>query len=106
MVDVYTKQEVLDLTRKYVDYVRSQVDISGAYLFGSYAKDLAREESDIDVAFITKGITGNRFNDGLEFMKMSRNYDVRIEPHLFSPEDFGTNNWFANEVLETGIRII
>jgi predicted nucleotidyltransferase len=85
--------------------VRSQVDVSGAYLFGSYAKGLAREESDIDVAFVTKGITGNSFNDGLALTKMRRNYDVRIEPHLFSPDDFGHNNWFADEIIKTGIRI-
>lgn len=77
-----------------------------AYLFGSYSKKSQTEESDIDIALIIEHLNDlDKFDLQVRLMLLAPGFDIRIEPHLFSMEDFNTGNPFINEVKRTGIEI-
>ena len=76
------------------------------YLFGSYARGESNWESDIDLAVISKNLTGHPINDFVRLMMLRRGIYLRIEPHPFRPEDFTEDNPEAAEIMRTGIRIL
>ena len=77
-----------------------------AYLFGSYAKQTDRPDSDIDVALIINNLSDDeKFDLQVQLMLVASDFDMRIEPHLISDEDFNSENPFAAEIKRTGIEI-
>ena len=78
----------------------------GAYLFGSYAKNTQRLESDIDIALVIRGLTSaNKFDVQVQLMLMAAEFDTRIEPHPISDEDLLSSSPFAHEIRRTGVKI-
>ena len=82
----------------------NNVKSNGLILFGSYAKRKAKGHSDIDIAIVFPNIS-DFFVLQLDLMKLRRKIDLRIEPHLFSIEDFNKNNPLASEIFNTGIEL-
>ena len=75
-------------------------------LFGSYARNEQREESDIDVALVSDCFTGaGPIDVRLMAHLLARNPFFFIEPHTFSPEQFADWNPFVKEIKRTGIVI-
>ena len=92
--------------RKYIlELERNKIPIKRAILFGSYAKGLARPESDIDVALISDVFSGDRFKDRQRIIPLRRKIDSRIEPLPFTPEDFDNGGMLAEEIKKNGILI-
>jgi predicted nucleotidyltransferase len=93
--------------KKYLDSVaKQQPGLISAYLFGSYAKNNQRTDSDIDVALVIENLSDNdRFNTQVQLMILASKIDNRIEPHPISKEDIISNNPFAVEILRTGIEL-
>jgi predicted nucleotidyltransferase len=79
-------------------------NLQKVYLFGSYAKGIAHEDSDMDIAAVFEEVEDN-FNLQVELMKIRRQYDTRIEPHVFRSGDFERSNPLAAEILDSGIEI-
>jgi len=46
------KATPIECVRRYADIVRENFDVKRVILFGSYAKDRARKDSDIDAAVV------------------------------------------------------
>lgn len=77
-----------------------------AYLFGSYATDSQRKDSDIDIALIIDNLNDNdRFGIQVKLMVLAAQFDTRIEPHPISKQDLFSNNPFVSEIKKTGIEI-
>ena len=77
-----------------------------AYLFGSYAKQTDRPDSDIDVALIINNLNDDeKFDLQVQLMLIASDFDMRIEPHLISGDDFNSGNPFVAEIKRTGIEI-
>lgn len=77
-----------------------------AYLFGSYAKQTDRADSDIDIAFIIKNLNDDeKFDVQVQLMLIASDFDMRIEPHPLSDEDFNSETPFVNEIRQSGIEI-
>jgi len=100
-VDLSTDE--LNSIRKYIKEVQKHYDIDSVILFGSYAKGAHSEESDIDLAVISKDIK-NEFEDGIQLLKLTWGIDTRIEPHAFSKDGF-ENNPFSQEIIRTGVEL-
>ncbi len=83
----------------------NDLPISQAYIFGSYAKGLQTQWSDIDVALISDKFEGDFFNDRCKVIPYVVKIETDIEAHPFRPEDFSTGNPFVEEILQTGFRI-
>ncbi len=71
-------------------------------LFGSYAKGLATDNSDIDLAIWASGFSGVRLLDLEKLAPIKSKYPL-IEIHPFSIVDTSENNPFIAEIERTGI---
>jgi len=93
--------------RQYINSVaKQQPGLISAFVFGSYAKDKQRDESDIDVALVIDNLSDNdRFDTQVKLMILASQIDTRIEPHPISKEDLISNNPFAVEIRRTGIEL-
>ena len=93
------KTKALKLAHDYVGFLISQnkYNIKKAFLFGSYSKNAFNDESDIDIALVLA-----KYNDTVKelskLMQLRRQFDLRIEPHPISEEDFRKNNPFVREI--------
>ncbi|HCB35191.1 MAG: hypothetical protein A3H73_01950 [Candidatus Taylorbacteria bacterium RIFCSPLOWO2_02_FULL_50_120] len=97
--------EAKEIVKKYSDKLKeSKIPFSDVYLFGSFAKGEARKWSDIDVAIFSKREETDDFI--IELGRLTREVDLRIEPHIFSEKDLQTvSTPFVQEILRTGIKV-
>ena len=93
--------------KKFIESVaKQQPGLISAFIFGSYARNMQRLESDIDVALVIDDLSDNdRFNMQVKLMLLASQIDNRIEPHPISRQDLYSNNPFAVEILRTGIEL-
>jgi len=84
----------------------NQIKVWRLYLYGSYAKDVFSEESDIDLAVFLEKEDLDGFEEDAQLMKLRRKVDIRIEPHPFAKSDFDETNPYIKEIIESGERII
>jgi uncharacterized protein len=95
---------IIKTAEAFVKEIPKDLHVKKSYLFGSYAKGMAKEESDIDIAIVLDNIS-DFFETQMILMRLRRKIDLRIEPHPFSEQDFTMNNPFAFEIQKTGIEI-
>jgi len=95
---------IIETARKYVSQIPDNLGLKRVYLFGSHARGLEREESDIDIALVLDNIP-NFFSVQLQLMRLRRKIDLRIEPHPICEKDFNSMNPFACEIQKYGIEI-
>lgn len=92
---------------RYIQTLRdNRIAVWRLYLFGSCAKNTAQAESDIDLAVFWDRDDIDGFDEDLTLMRLTRNVDLRIEPHSFSRKDFETPDPFVREILATGQRLL
>jgi predicted nucleotidyltransferase len=95
-----------EMIKKYINFLReNDFDIEKVYLFGSHAKGMITEDSDIDLAVVFKELSDS-FDMQVQLMKLRRKFDTRIEPHPFKESDFNPSNPLAREILDTGLEIV
>ncbi|MDL2288464.1 nucleotidyltransferase domain-containing protein [Oscillospiraceae bacterium OttesenSCG-928-F05] len=99
------QNRIPDVVWAYAEILRSKLNDPVIYLFGSFAKGTANEDSDIDIAVVSSSFTGDPIDDTVSLMRIRRRIDLRIEPHPFLPSEFSEENPFVKEILDTGIRI-
>lgn len=95
---------ILKSVEKYIKEISKYYSIKEVYLFGSYAKGINHEDSDIDVAIIINS-DNNVFDLMVELMILTQNIDLRIEPHPIKVNDFEEGNPFVQEIIDTGIKV-
>ncbi|MDP3462359.1 MAG: nucleotidyltransferase domain-containing protein [Bacteroidales bacterium] len=95
------------IIRQYISSVANQTPgFVTAYLFGSFAKNNQRPESDIDIALIIDNLRdSDKFDIQVQLMLLAAKFDSRIEPHPLSRQDFLSDNPFVYEIVKTGIEI-
>jgi uncharacterized protein len=106
MADSYLGKRINEVALQYANVLKHHFQLHSLYVYGSYAKGKFTEDSDIDIAVVADGFSGDLVEDTFQLMKIRRGVDTRIEPHPFLVEEFHENNPLANEVLRSGIRII
>ena len=103
---VVKPDSVLTLVREYIRALeKNGYKITGAFLFGSYARGTAHEWSDIDIALVSPDFTGDRFRDRQKIVPLRRQIDVRLEPMPFRPRDFKNDPIMAEEIKQTGLPV-
>lgn len=86
---------------------KAKLDLLAVYIFGSLIKDNFTEWSDVDIAVVSKDLTGDPVDDRVKLMKLRWDIDLRIEPHPFLPEEWEDDtNPFVNEIKKYGEKII
>ncbi|MFA5480585.1 MAG: nucleotidyltransferase domain-containing protein [Candidatus Muiribacteriota bacterium] len=90
---------------EYSKIIKTLIQYENIYLFGSYAKNTANQDSDIDIAIIVDGNKiKNKFFLEYELMTKRRKIDLRIEPHILLKNELTTP--FGNNILSKGIKIL
>ena len=100
-----TDKTIKSIKKYILELERNKIPIKKAILFGSYAKGLAKPESDIDVALISDVFSGDRFKDRRRIIPLRRKIDSRIEPLPFTSEDFDNGGMLAEEIKKNGILV-
>ena len=94
------KRTVISKVEQYADAVTSELSPAAVVLYGSYAKGNAREDSDIDVAVIFDGFTGDWLKTSSLLWRLRRNISFDIEPILLdSTQD---KSGFVKNIYKTG----
>lgn len=91
---------------QYVEAICKQYKVEAIILFGSYVKGTEHEDIDIDIAIVIDKFKDNIIEEEVEFMRIRKNIDYRIEPHIIRIQDYKQkNDPFIQEVIDTGIKI-
>jgi predicted nucleotidyltransferase len=79
------QRKIINIANLYSEKVRDSFNILiyQIILFGSYAKNNAREDSDIDIAIVVEKFDDDYLSIITRLNKLTRNIDDRIEPLLF-----------------------
>lgn len=97
-------QSIIETAERFAKLIPSDLLVKKAYLFGSYAKGIEQEQSDIDIAIVLGNMT-DFFDAQMQMMRVRRKVDLRIEPHPISEKEFNATNPFALEIQKTGIEL-
>ncbi|MCK9450327.1 MAG: nucleotidyltransferase domain-containing protein [Bacteroidales bacterium] len=98
------KAEVINKVKEYSVLLKKHIALEKVYLFGSYAKNTNRADSDIDVAIVVKKIEGDFFDIEPLLWKLRRQIDDRIEPILIEKDN--DLSGFLIEIQRNGIEIV
>ena len=97
------KSEAINKLKEYKKLLSKSMVFDQMILFGSYAKDIADDNSDVDVAIVVDEISDDYFSTRPLLWKTRRAVDDRIEPILVvkSQDDSG----FLKEIIKHGVVI-
>ncbi len=98
------RERALNIARRYRKAVESEFEIVSLWLYGSCARDMSDEMSDIDIAVILKEIT-SPMEISLRLMQIRREIDNRIEPFPIRMSDWNRENPLAFNIMHEGIEI-
>ena len=98
------KRTVETTVKNYISLLPVNYKPLKVFLFGSFARNNFRAESDIDVALVLRDIKDS-FQTQVDLMKLRRTVDLRLEPHPIVEKDFNENNPLAKEILKYGKEI-
>lgn len=96
------KEQVIELVRQYKVLVSELFGNFKIYLYGSYSKGNARQESDIDVAVVVPVLEGDWWTASTSLWTATRKVSTLIEPVLI--EESHPSPLYA-DVLATGMII-
>ena len=97
--------EIKKIIESYIAKISQYYMVDAVYLFGSFANGNQDEDSDIDIAVISKDIK-NEIDDMGKLFALTRGIDTRIEPHPIRTEEFRNRETpFIDEIIRTGIPI-
>ncbi len=76
------------------------------YLFGSYAKLVYSNSSDIDLAVLGKNVKEQKIN--IFINKLENKYSKKIEVHYFNKDNFYKNKTdpIVKDILRNGIKLV
>jgi predicted nucleotidyltransferase len=86
-----SKDEVIQMAKKFLDQVRGRYDVRDAYLFGSFATGTPADYSDVDLAIILGGSPGlgeSLFDDSFMIFHEAQEFNSRLEVVCFPQEEF------------------
>ena len=94
------KAEVILKLKRYKTLLLKEMVFEKMILFGSYAKENQREDSDVDVAIIVDKIHGDYFSTIPLLWRVRREVDDRIEPVIL--ERSNDQSGFLKEIKKMG----
>ena len=99
---IMDQEQVIKLVRTYKRAIRPLHKDAKVYLYGSYSKGTAREDSDIDVAVIVPHMEGNWFSIVPPLWTSARKVSSLIEPVIMEANEHSP---LYDDVMRTGIAI-
>lgn len=96
-------KRTIDVSKKFSEIVRNKMKPQKVVLYGSCSRNEQTKDSDIDIAVIFDGFSGNEWEASSELWLHAWKIDNRIEPVLLDLQNDPSG--FVDEVLRTGIEI-
>jgi predicted nucleotidyltransferase len=103
-----TQNAVIEIVRNYANEIESRgVHLRSVILYGSFAKGMQHEWSDIDVALVADEFTGFTFNDKklFPYIGIKKPY-IRIEAKTYPTDYFREGDPFIDIIKKEGIEIL
>ena len=94
------KETVISTVERYAHRVAKELSPAAVVLYGSYAKGNAHEDSDIDVAVIFNGFTGDWLLASACLWQLRREISYDIEPILL--DSTRDKSGFVANIFKTG----
>ncbi len=94
------KATAIRCVKQYASVVRKNFTVKKIILYGSYVNDVARDDSDIDVAVVFENVDSDFLKLEAKLFQLRRKIDARIEPVLL--EESNDKSGFLEEILKTG----
>jgi predicted nucleotidyltransferase len=99
------RQAAIKIAQEYISHLNlSGYVINESYLFGSFAKDTNRPDSDIDIAIVLNDMQDSH-EELVKMLKLRRDINLLIEPHPIRLKDFDKDYPLFDEIKNNGIRI-
>lgn len=97
---------VINAVKKFKIAVMGRLDVKKVLIFGSYARGRFTKHSDIDVCVIADKVENN-FMAALNIAPLSIGVDSRIEPVVFSYDDYKETSSLGllEEVKRYGVEV-
>lgn len=104
---VKERSEIKKIIARYIAELENLgVKVSQVILYGSYAKGMPEEHSDIDVAVISPAFGKMDLFERQEILSRAHHgFMVPIEPIGMTPRQIKERKGFAREIAETGVTI-
>ncbi len=102
------KRKIINIVQRYGERLREKgITVHKLILFGSYAANTERLDSDIDIAVVSRDFGIDRFYERAMLIKIAFYVDARIEPHPIGLQEFNEDNWqtIIHEIKSKGIEI-
>ena len=96
------KEQAITLVQAYKEAILPLYGDAKVYLYGSYSKGSARQDSDIDVAVIVPHVEGNWFSIVPPLWTKARSVSTLIEPVLM---EAGEHSPLYDDVMRTGVAV-
>ncbi|MCF8357672.1 MAG: nucleotidyltransferase domain-containing protein [Prolixibacteraceae bacterium] len=97
------KKDAIEKVKLYKRLLTDYISFDKIYIYGSYAKNTFRNDSDIDVAIVVDQIDGDFFSINPLLWKLRREIDDRIEPILIEKKHDVAG--FLEKIQDEGIEI-
>jgi predicted nucleotidyltransferase len=101
-------ETVKRIAGQYIADVKQKMPIDKVYLYGSYAKGTAREDSDVDLCFFSEHFASKRSWDVLSelfYIKIKYDKELLMEPNAFPTSEIYKDNPFVKEIIRTGYEL-
>ena len=98
------QREAIKKVQAFKALLEDNLQFDKIYLFGSYANNTQREDSDVDVAIVVNQVEGDFFSVNPMLWTLRRKIDDRIEPILIEKDN--DHSGFLTEIEASGIEII
>jgi uncharacterized protein len=105
-MDIESTTQIDQSIIRYLKAVNEKFALEKAYLFGSYARGTANEDSDIDIALVSPSFSGDSFADNVEVRVLTWGINTKIEAVAFRPEEFNEDNLLVSEILTNGKQLM
>ena len=94
------KRDIIKTAQEYANEVRKTLNPAAIILFGSFANGTPTDDSDIDIAIVFNGFTGDRWETSADLWQLTWKIDNRIEPILLDTQN--DKSGFASDIFKTG----
>ena len=102
------KDEIIEIIKTYAARLKEKdINFQKIILFGSYANNTQRKDSDIDIAVVSEEFGEDRFEERAMLTKIAYYVDAHIEPHPINLKEYIDDNWqtLIHEIKSKGIEI-
>ena len=96
------KEQVINIVHSYKEAIYPIVGDAKVYLYGSYSKGTATQDSDIDVAVIVPKLKGDWLDTSSKLWRATRKVNTLIEPVIM---EVGECSPLYDDVMLTGVAV-